>query len=74
MLAFFHIPLPEYDEVWRTQVCYGQKHEEVCAPKINTGFFAALHKVGEVIGTFVGHEHSNDFWGNLYGIRLCYGR
>lgn len=74
VLAFFHIPLPEYDEVWRTQVCYGQKHEEVCAPKINAGFFAALHEVGEVIGTFVGHEHINDFWGNLYGIRLCYGR
>jgi 3',5'-cyclic AMP phosphodiesterase CpdA len=73
-LAFFHIPLPEYDEVWRTQVCYGERHEDVCAPKINTGFFAALHEVGEVIGTFVGHEHINDFWGNLYGIRLCYGR
>lgn len=73
-LAFFHIPLPEYDEVWRTQVCYGEKHEEVCAPKINTGFFAALHEVGEVIGTFVGHEHINDYWGELYGIRLCYGR
>ncbi len=73
-LAFFHIPLPEYDEVWRTQVCYGEKHEDVCAPKINTGFFAALHEVGEVTGTFVGHEHINDFWGNLYGIRLCYGR
>lgn len=74
VLAFFHIPLPEYDEVWCTQVCYGEKYEEVCAPKINTGFFAALHEVGEVIGTFVGHEHINDFWGNLYGIRLCYGR
>lgn len=73
-LAFFHIPLPEYDEVWRTQVCYGEKHEDVCAPKINTGFFAALHEVGDIIGTFVGHEHINDFWGNLYGIRLCYGR
>ncbi|NSW77583.1 MAG: metallophosphoesterase family protein [Chthonomonadetes bacterium] len=73
-LAFFHIPLPEYDEVWRTQVCYGEKHEDVCAPKINTGFFAALHEVGEVVGTFVGHEHINDYWGNLYGIRLCYGR
>jgi 3',5'-cyclic AMP phosphodiesterase CpdA len=73
-LAFFHIPLPEYDEVWRTQVCYGEKHEDVCAPKINTGFFAALHEVGEVIGTFVGHDHINDFWGNLHGVRLCYGR
>lgn len=73
-LAFFHIPVPEYDEVWRTRVCYGEKYEEVCAPKINTGFFAALHQAGEVIGTFVGHEHINDYWGELYGVRLCYGR
>ncbi len=26
------------------------------------------------MGTFVGHDHVNDFVGDLYGIRLCYGR
>lgn len=73
-LAFFHIPLPEYEQVWQTQVCYGEKHEPVCAPKLNTGFFAVLYAVGEVVGTFVGHDHVNDFYGELHGIRLCYGR
>ncbi len=73
-LAFFHIPIPEYDEVWDFHTCYGFKYEDVCAPRINTGFFAALHEAGDVIGTFVGHEHINDFWGELHGIRLCYGR
>ena len=73
-LAFFHIPIPEYDEVWDFHTCYGVKYENVCAPQINTGFFAALHEAGDVMGTFVGHEHVNDFWGDLHGIRLCYGR
>ena len=73
-LAFFHIPLPEYDEVWDFHTCYGAKYENICAPQLNTGFFAALHEAGNVMGTFVGHDHINDFWGDLHGIRLCYGR
>ena len=73
-LAFFHIPIPEYNEVWDFRTCYGVKYENVCAPRINTGFFAAMHEAGDVLGTFVGHEHVNDFWGDLHGIRLCYGR
>ena len=73
-LAFFHIPIPEYDEVWDFHTCYGVKYENVCAPQVNTGFFAAMHEAGDVMGTFVGHEHVNDFWGDLHGIRLCYGR
>ena len=73
-LAFFHIPLPEYDEVWDFHTCYGAKYENICAPQLNTGFFAALHEAGDVMGTFVGHDHINDFWGDLHGIRLCYGR
>ena len=31
-------------------------------------------KRGDVVGTFVGHDHINDYWGELFGIRLCYGR
>ena len=73
-LAFFHIPIPEYHEVWDFHACYGVKYEDICAPRINTGFFAALHEAGDVVGTFVGHDHINDFWGDLHGIRLCYGR
>ncbi|MFB6364069.1 metallophosphoesterase family protein [Paenibacillus elgii] len=73
-LAFFHIPLPEYAEVWEREVCYGHKHENVCCPKINTGLFAALVEMGDVMGTFAGHDHVNDYCGTLHGIRLCYGR
>jgi hypothetical protein len=73
-LAFFHIPLPEYDEVWDFHPCFGYKHEPVCCPRINTGLFAALHEMGEVMGVFVGHDHINDYMGELHGIRLAYGR
>ncbi len=73
-LAFFHIPIPEYDEVWNFHTCYGVKYEDICAPKLNTGLFAAMHEAGDIAGIFVGHDHINDFWGDLHGIRLCYGR
>jgi hypothetical protein len=73
-LAFFHIPLPEYDDVWRRQICRGHRNEPVCAPVLNSGFFVALLEAGDVMGTFVGHDHLNDFEGELRGIRLCYGR
>jgi hypothetical protein len=73
-LAFFHIPLPEYDEMWDYHPCRGSKYEGVYCPALNTGFFAALRETGDVMGTFVGHDHVNDFEGTLHGIRLCYGR
>ncbi|WP_438347503.1 metallophosphoesterase family protein [Paenibacillus sp. FA6] len=73
-LAFFHIPIPEYQEVWDTQVCYGHKFEPVCCPPVNSGLFTALLEMGDVMGTFCGHDHTNDYYGTLHGIRLCYGR
>ena len=73
-LAFFHIPLPEYNEVWESQTCYGEKNEGVCCPKQNSGMFSAMLEMGDVKGMFVGHDHINDYYGDLYGIRLYYGR
>ena len=73
-LAFFHIPLSEYNEVWDLHTCYGRKGEAVCCPLVNTGMFAAMHEAAEVMGVFVGHDHLNDFIGQLYGIRLAFGR
>ena len=73
-LAFFHIPLPEYKQVWKERTCYGERGEKNHCPNLNTGFFAALLERNEIIGTFVGHDHKNDYWGELFGIRLCYGK
>lgn len=73
-LAFFHIPLPEYNEVWNFENTKGYNMEQVATTDVNAGLFAAMVKGGAMRGTFVGHDHINDFEGTLHGIRLCYGR
>ncbi|MCJ8014552.1 metallophosphoesterase family protein [Paenibacillus sp. KQZ6P-2] len=73
-LTFFHIPVPEYQEVWDKETCYGNKYEPVCCAPVNSGLFTALLEMGDVVGTFCGHDHVNDYEGTLHGIRLCYGR
>jgi hypothetical protein len=69
-----HIPLPEYDQVWRVRPCFGNKLEGVSSPSLNSGFFSALFETATVMGVFAGHDHLNDYEGDLHGIRLCYGR
>lgn len=73
-IAFFHIPLPEYQTMWDQTVCYGNKYEKVCSPEVQSGFFSAMLAQGDVTAAFCGHDHTNDYWGELYGIRLHYGR
>lgn len=73
-LAFMHIPVPEYRDVWNTRVCFGHRYEKVgCAP-VNSGLFAAMLDAKSIQGVFCGHDHINDYAGELFGIRLCYGR
>ncbi|RIH64515.1 phosphohydrolase [Mariniphaga sediminis] len=75
-LAFFHIPLPEYTDAWnnKTTPPVGVKNEDECSPDINTGMFSAMLECGDVMGTFVGHDHINDYIGVHYNIALAYGR
>lgn len=73
-LAFFHIPLPEYNEVWREGSAQGNKYEQVECARVNSGLFTVMLEAGDVIGTFAGHDHDNDYCGELHGISLCYGR
>lgn len=75
-LAFFHIPLPEYNEAASTESAYliGSRLEKACAPQINTGMFSAMRHQKDVMATFVGHDHVNDYVAYWQGILLCYGR
>lgn len=75
-LAFFHIPLPEYVHAWSNKNTppIGVKNEDECSPDINTGMFSAMLECGDVMGTFVGHDHINDYIGVYYNIALAYGR
>lgn len=75
-LAFFHIPFPEYNEASAApgNPLIGQRGEKACSPAINTGMFAAMLEAGDVMGTFVGHDHVNNYVTPWHGILLCYGQ
>lgn len=75
-LAFFHIPFPEYNDASTavSNPLIGQRGENACSPVINTGMFAAMLEAGDVMGTFVGHDHVNNYVTPWHGILLCYGQ
>ncbi len=75
-LAFFHIPLPEYNQAASSEnaILIGTRMEKACAPVLNTGMFAAMKEAGDVMGMFVGHDHDNDYTVMWHGILLGYGR
>lgn len=75
-LAFFHIPLPEYSQAAQDEnaLLIGTRKEKACSPALNTGLFAAMLEAGDVMGTFVGHDHVNDYVVDWFGMLLCYGR
>lgn len=66
-MVFQHIPLPEYKK------CRGVEIKEpICSPDINAGEFEILQRSGNVTGVFCGHDHKNDFLGQVGGIGLGY--
>lgn len=75
-LAFFHIPLPEFNEAASDEhtILRGTRMEKACAPELNTGMFTAMKEAGDVMGIFVGHDHDNDYAAMWKGILLAYGR
>ena len=73
-LAFFHIPLPEYWEIPGKELTMGIMEEEVCSPGINSGMLAAFVEMKDVMGTFVGHDHDNNYIGIHKGVALAYGQ
>lgn len=75
-LAFFHIPLPEYNQAAsdETAILVGTRKEKACAPQLNSGMFAAMKEMGDVGGVFVGHDHDDDYAVDWKGILLAYGR
>jgi hypothetical protein len=72
-LAFLHIPLPEYRQVFDKKGI-GSHGEIPCPPDYNTGLFASFLEKQDVMGVFVGHDHRNDYIGVLNSVALAYGR
>jgi len=75
-LAFFHIPLPEYNQAAadETAILTGTRKEKACAPQLNSGLFTAMKELGDIKGMFVGHDHDNDYAIYWKEILLAYGR
>ncbi|MDR1981446.1 MAG: metallophosphoesterase family protein [Tannerellaceae bacterium] len=72
-LAFFHIPLREYWDIFKKPGTIGIQDEDVCAQDINSGLLAAFYDQKDVMGMFVGHDHNNNYIGCLHNICLAYG-
>ncbi|CAK9167051.1 unnamed protein product [Ilex paraguariensis] len=71
-LVYFHIPLPEYASFDSSNFT-GVKQEGISSASVNSGFFTTMVEAGNVKAVFTGHDHLNDFCGELTGIQLCYG-
>ncbi|XP_010241074.1 PREDICTED: probable inactive purple acid phosphatase 29 [Nelumbo nucifera] len=70
-LVYFHIPLPEYAMLDLSNYT-GVRQEGISSASVNSGFFPTLLEAGDVKAVFTGHDHLNDFCGQLTGIHLCY--
>ncbi|XP_071739139.1 probable inactive purple acid phosphatase 29 [Rutidosis leptorrhynchoides] len=71
-LAYFHIPLPEYERINWSDVT-GVRQEGISSASVHSGFYTMLAYRGDVKAVFTGHDHINDLCGKLDGIQLCYG-
>ncbi|CAK4067077.1 unnamed protein product [Aphanomyces euteiches] len=71
-LIFFHIPIPEYQEFDGNG--QGEKGEAVSS-KEQSGLFDTMVEMGDVVASFCGHDHLNDFCFQRKNskINLCYG-
>ena len=49
--------------MWNTNPTIGDKGEDVCCPKKNTGTFQIIKDYAKVKGIYCGHDHNNDFKG-----------
>ncbi|MCC6694297.1 MAG: metallophosphoesterase [Candidatus Hydrogenedentes bacterium] len=71
--AFFHIPLKQYDTVWKDGTAAGVIGEEPCTADEDGSALPFLRSIG-VTACFCGHDHVNDYSGAIDGVELVYGR
>ncbi len=83
-IAYMHIPLPEYRNVFdgddengfvpsgKAELIYGTQYESVGCSPCNSGFFDAAADEGSLQAVFAGHDHVNDFCALYRGVYLVY--
>ena len=75
-LAFFHIPLNEVNTAASDEyaILNGTRRERACSASVNSGMFTEMLRCGDVMATFIGHDHINDYAVAMKGILFAYGR
>lgn len=83
-MCYMHIPVPEYENVFRgsekdgytpsgkCELLYGTQYESVGCSPFNSGFFEAARSEGSLQALFAGHDHINDFCALYKGVYLVY--
>jgi hypothetical protein len=72
-LCFLHIPLLQYATVWEAGKAHGLKEEAVCTYGEDGSALPLLQRLN-VRACFCGHDHVNDYSGQVSGVELVYGR
>ncbi|MBD3351231.1 MAG: hypothetical protein GF364_07070 [Candidatus Lokiarchaeota archaeon] len=73
-LAFYHVPNLAYKRIWDRKIAHGIKRESVCYEKEDGRIHTMFKKLRVIKGCFVGHDHVNDYYGEIDGIVYGYGR
>lgn len=73
-LAFLHIPLIEYKFIEDKESTVGRREEGVASADLNSGLFASLFEMKDVMGVFAGHDHDNNYIGIHKEIALAFGQ
>jgi predicted MPP superfamily phosphohydrolase len=73
-MLFYHVPNYEYEIFWNEKKAHGIKGERVCFEGDRGEIHAFLKTLGTIKGVFVGHDHVNDYYVDVDGIRYSYGR
>jgi len=69
-LMFFHIPIREFLDLGASKAFLGNRNEDEAPSGINSGLFAAVLERKDVIGIFCGHDHTNNYIGQVRNIAL----
>jgi len=71
---FFHIPIRQYDDIAKPGSAHGVKLENVCHEGETGEALDVFSKYSMVKAMFCGHDHVNDYHGEMNGIRIEYIR
>lgn len=81
-MAFFHIPLPEFQNAFKAvklkkgtaKRIYGANYEKVCSSDFDAGAFEAFRSSDSTHTVVCGHDHKNDSAIMYKGVRLMYSQ